>query len=226
MSDGFSVNSGVTNPQTKAQIEAAVRQRIANADIKSYADLDRLAASSIQIFGSEVKDDVQKESAYLEYSRQLLEKYYDINGDGTVTVDEFAKKEEDGAYKAGVLTAQQVGYQAGEAEKTIAKRTGNLFAQNLDFNANGNIDASELAFFNKEADRIDGKADGKITNVAESAMCANVTGEIADNPEFSRVVNKYLTGQTLTSEEQQTLKDCQATIRKNIGKAAGLNIEG
>ena len=122
MGDGFSVNSGVTNPQTKAQIEAAVRQRIANADIKSYDDIDKLAASSVQIFGSEVTSDSKKIAAYTDYSKQLLQEYYDLNHDGTVTVEEFAKKEEDGAYKAGVLTAQQFGWQAGEAEKTIAKR--------------------------------------------------------------------------------------------------------
>ena len=57
-------------------------------------------------------------------------------------------------------------------------------------------------------------------------MFGEVTGMNASNQEYNRVVNKYLMGETLTPAEQQTLKECQATIRKNMGKAAGLNIEG
>ena len=97
-------NLNVSNPQTKAQIEVAVKQRIANANIQTYSDLNRLAASSVQIFGPEVQTDPQRKAAYLEYSKQLLQKYYDLDGDGTVSVDEFAKKEEDGAIKAQLGT--------------------------------------------------------------------------------------------------------------------------
>ena len=114
----------------------------------------------------------------------------------------------------------------GKKYKTITVGGKTWFAQNLDFNGNGKIDAKELAFFNENADAIDGAQDGVIKNAGESGMFGAVTGSNASNPEFNRVVNKYLQGETLTAEEQQILQQCQATIRKNMGKAAGINIEG
>ena len=100
MVDRYSLNTGVKNPETKAKIEAAVRQRIANANIQTCSDFAKLAASSVQIFGSEVVNDTQKKAAYAEYSKQLLQEYYDLNHDGIVTVDEFAKKRRTRCFKS------------------------------------------------------------------------------------------------------------------------------
>lgn len=218
---------------TTDAIKTAVSTKISLSKLKTYADIDKLAASSIKIFGDDVKTGTQKQNAYKQYSEELLLKYYDLNGDGTVTVDEFAKKEQAGNEQAACLTQgqlAQIGVTSTDEDKArdqlIAERTANLFAQNLDFNGNGKIDAEELAFFNANADEIDGKADGVIENASESAMFGAVTGMNAGNAEYNRVVNKYLSGATLTAEEQQTLKDCQNTIRTNMGKASGLNFEG
>ena len=252
---------------TKKPINLAASQRISLNNLKTYADLNALSKSSIKIWGDDVKTDSQKKQAYTEYSEELLLQYYDLNHDGSVTVDEFAKVEGDGSLTALNLQGQKIDddarlaaekepslltfydkdkdghiskdeYEKGLAEmdlstynnpvlnKTVATRSANLFAQNLDFNGNGKIDAKELAFFNENADAIDGAQDGVIKNAGESGMFGAVTGSNASNPEFNRVVNKYLQGETLTAEEQQILEQCQATIRKNMGKAAGINIEG
>lgn len=218
-------NTSVTNPYLESA-KAAAKQRIANADIKTYDDINNLMTSSVSLWGDKVLTEEQQKQAYTQYSQTMLDEYYDINGDGTVTIEEFAKTEELSSCKAGEIQANALGFSAGELEKTISQRTGNVFAHNLDFNGNGNIDAEELSFFNKEADGVDGAYDGKIKNAGESAMFSAVTGMNASNPEYNRVVNKYFMGETLTPEEQQILKDCQKTVRTNIGKAAGINVEG
>lgn len=227
-----SSESAATNPvKNKAQLAAA--ERIGYNNIQSYEDLNTLANSSVSIFGSDVKTDAQKNQAYLDYSNELLLNYYDEHKDGTVTVEEFTQKEQ--ASNETVMKLTQ-GYLAENGvtstaedkarDQRIAQRSAALFAQNLDFNGNGKIDASELAFFNENADEIDGAKDGVIKNAGESAMFGAVTGMNAGNQEYNRVVNKYLLGETLTPEEQQTLKACQNTIRTNMAKAAGLNING
>lgn len=215
-------------------ISSAVAQKISLSNLKTYADINKLAASSIKIWGDDVKTDNQKQQAYTQYSEQLLLQYYDLNHDGTVTVDEFTQKEQASNETVAKLTQ---GYLASEygmtstaddkaRDQRIAARSAALFAQNLDFNGNGKIDAEELAFFNENADELDGAKDGVIENASEATMFGAVTGMNAGNEEYNRVVNKYLQGKTLTAEEKETLKECQATIRKNMGKAAGINIEG
>lgn len=214
-------------------IISAVAQKISLSNLKSYADIDKLAASSIKIWGDDVKTPEQQQKTYTQYSEKLLLEYYDLNKDGTVTVEEFTQKEQ--ASNETVMKLTQ-GYLAENGvtstaedkarDQRIAQRSAALFAQNLDFNGNGKIDASELAFFNENADEIDGAKDGVIKNAGESGMFGAVTGMNAGNKEFNRVVNKYLQGETLTAEEQQTLKACQNTIRTNMGKAAGINVEG
>lgn len=259
----------------------AAKQRINNSNIETYDDVNNLENSSVSLWGQKSLDESEKKQAYTKYSETLLNDYYDLNKDGTVTVEEFAQKEKESSLEAqrlsslhmldvtiaetqknpdllayfdedknGQLSKEE--YFKGEANmftdvnydidgdgtitedeyfkatkqsdywETSATRLTNLFAQNLDFNANGQIDASELAFFNETADSLDGNIDGVITNEKESAMVVGVSGMNADNPEYNRVVNKYLQGETLTAEEEQILKDCQATIRKNLSKSAGL----
>ena len=84
----------------------------------------------------------------------------------------------------------------------------------------------ELAFFNKNADEIDGELDGVITNAGESGMFGAITGMNAADTEINRVVNKYLSGETLTADEQKILEKSTNIIRTNMAKAAGINIEG
>ncbi len=218
-------NTSVTNPYLESA-KAAAKQRIANADIKTYDDINNLMTSSVSLWGDKVLTEEQQKQAYTQYSQTMLDEYYDINGDGTVTVEEFAKTEELSSFKGSEIQANALGFSAGEFEKTIAQRLGNVFAQNLDFNGNGNIDAEELAFFNKKADGLDGKYDGIITNAGESAMFNEVTGMKGSNQEYNEVVNKYFMGETLTPEEQQILKEGQEKIRTDNGKKAGINVEG
>lgn len=207
----------------------AAKQRIKNANINTYEDINKLVNSSVSLWGNNTLTENEKQKQYETFSQTMLNEYYDLNKDGTVTVTEFGQKEYESSLKVGQLTAEQFGYEAGDLENTIAQRTGNLFAQNLDFNNNGNIDIQELAFFNKEADSLNhanGMLDGIISNAAEAVMFESVTGLNANNQEYKKVVTKYLMGENLTQAEMEILKNCQATIRQNIGRAAGINING
>lgn len=237
-------NTGNTTPTGNKgyskEVTKAVTDKINFNNIRTYDDIKKLEQSSVSIFGANIKTDDQKNGAYTDYSAKLLLDYYDENKDGTVTVEEFAKKEQAGGEKANNLTLDKLNadvvamggeaMQLSEEEKaqysTIAQRNANLFAQNLDINGNGKIDANELAFFNKMADGLDGKEDGVIYASMESAMVQSVTGANAANPKYNAVINKYLQGQTLTAEEEATLKEAQQTIRKSMGNASGINIEG
>ena len=257
-----------TNPITK-QAQTAASERINLNNIETYDDLNRLSSGSVSIFSSDVKTDEQKQQAYTAYSEQLLKEYYDLNGDGTVTTEEFGKKETEGSANALTIQGQKIDndvihdietnpekqtllnlldtnkdgkisqeeYEATlaslglqpmnneELNQTISERSGNLFARNLDMNGDGIISAQELAFFNKNADEMDGKADGVITNAGESGMFSAVTGMNANNQEINRVVNKYLSGETLTADEQKILEQSTITLRTNMKKAAGLDEE-
>ena len=192
------------------QAQKAADERIENSKIETYDDLNNLAASSVNLFSDDTKTEAQMDEAYREYSQRLLDNYYDINKDGTVTVEEFADIERQGAQKS-------------EENAVIAQRSGNLFAKNLDMNDDGIISAEELSFFNEQADIIDGAQDGVIKNAAESAMFESVTGMNANNEDINRVVNKYLLGQELSEDEQKILEQSTDIIRKNMGKAAGLD---
>ncbi|MBS6554195.1 MAG: hypothetical protein KH321_09680 [Clostridium sp.] len=93
-------------------------------------------------------------------------------------------------------------------------------------NADGIISKEELAFFNENADEVDGAKDGIIQNAGETAMFKAVTGMNASDKDINRVVNKYFNGETLTADEQKILEQSTVTIRKNMSKAAGFNTEG
>lgn len=260
--------TAVTDPIAQ-QAQTAANERIGFNNITNYDDLNRLATSSVSIFSSDVKTDEQRQQAYTAYSEQLLKEYYDLNGDGKVTTEEFGKKEAEGSVNALTIQSQKLDqdvitdietnpeqqtllnfydtnkdgkisqeeYEKGlaalgmstmnnaELNNTISERSGNLFARNLDMNADGIISAQELAFFNQNADEMDGKADGIITNAGESGMFSAITGMNANNPEINRVVNKYLGGETLSADEQKILEESTTTIRTNMKKAAGLDEE-
>ena len=226
--------------QYSQEVNQAVANKIDLNNIQTYADIQRLENSSVSIFGTNTIAQGKQNEAYTDYSEKLLLEYYDIDKDGKVTAEEFAQKEQQGSEKANELTLDKIAddtramgaepVELTEEEmqqyKAISQRSANLFAQNLDFNGNGQIDAQELAFFNKMADGIDGKEDGVITAAAESAMFQSVTGMNAENKEYNRVINKYLEGQTLTADEQKILEESQQAIRTSMRKASGLNFEG
>ena len=85
------------------------------------------------------------------------------------------------------------------------------------------IDEMVIIIYTK--DEIDGKLDGVITNAGESGMFEAVTGANARDKEINRVVNKYLSGETLTAEEQKILEKSTNILRTNMAKAAGINVE-
>lgn len=89
---------------TDNQPASAAAERIKNSDIKTFDDLNKLAESKVSIFGENTKTDKQKQTAYLDYSEKLLSDYYDINKDGTVTVEEFEQVEHNGTSKTNELT--------------------------------------------------------------------------------------------------------------------------
>lgn len=245
---GQKINLGTTNPVVNNgeqknysnEINQAVANKIKYNNLQTYDDITRLEASSVSIFGADIKTDEQKNNAYTDYSSKLLIDYYDDNGDGVVSVEEFQAKEQAGGLKANDLTFDKLNADAiamggkamsiSDEEKNqynlIAQRTANLFAQNLDINNNGMIDANELAFLNKYADGLDGKEDGVIYASNESVMAQSIMGTNAENKKYNEVINKYLLGQTLTVEEEQILKEAQSTIKKSLSKASGINIEG
>lgn len=212
-----------TDDVVLTQAQKAADERIENIKIETYEDLDKLAASSVNLFSAAIKTEIQMDKAYREYSQRLLNNYYDINKDGTVTTDEFADIERQGAQKAVEIQFNKLGFEIPDENAVIAQRSGNLFAANLDINADGIISAEELAFFNEQADLMDGKQDGVIKNSAESGMFEAVTGMNANNKDINRVVNKYLLGQELSEDEQKILEQSTDIIRKNMGKAAGLD---
>lgn len=166
-----------------------------------------LTATEIQ--GKKIDDDA---IADLETQPEML-KLYDKNGDNKISQEEY----ENGLNSIGLTTYNNKGL-----NNVISTRSTNLFAQNLDMNANGIIEKEELAFFNQNADEMDGKADGVIYNSGESAMFGAVTGMNAANKDVNRVVNKFLTGQTLSTEEEKILEESTFTIRTNMKKAAGM----
>ena len=217
--------SPIEKKEYSQEINNAVAQKIALNNVNTEEDFSTLAQSSVSIFGADVNTNEEKNVAYFDYSEKLLLDYYDESKDGIITVEEFAKREQISAESASSYDTS-----LSPAEKslyaTIAQRCGNLFAQNLDFNNNGNIDAEELAFFNKFADGLDGDYDGVIKAKSESAMFNSITGLNADNQEYKRVINKYLKGESLTPEEEAVLKESQQVIRRNLSKASGINIEG
>ena len=171
------------------------------------------AFTTTNLQGQKMDNDI---IAQFEQDPEML-KFYDENSDGKISQEE---------YKKGLEKLNLTPSNNEELNNTIAQRSSNLFARNLDINNDGTISKEELAFFNKNADEMDGTLDGVITNSGESGMFMAITGMNANDVEINRVVNKYLTGQTLTADEQKILERSTNIIRTNMAKAAGINIEG
>ncbi|MBS4760352.1 MAG: LysM peptidoglycan-binding domain-containing protein [Clostridium sp.] len=226
----------VTNPNgTKPknyskEITQAVETKKKSWDFSSYEGFMSSLNTQVSIFSTDTKTAEQKQQAYFDYSEKLLSEHYDLNNDGIVTTEEFAKAEEQGNLKTNEISRKhdtEIGITSTEEDikrdSVIANRTANLFATNLDMNGDGKISKEEFAFFNKTADGLDGAQDGKILAAAESAMFQSVTGMNANDKEINRVVNKYLSGETLTAAEQEILNNSSTKIRAAMSKAAGLS---
>ena len=188
----------------KKEFESSVKAMAITASNTINAEINLAEKDSdlVKIYDDDGDGKITKQEYLNGQSKIFTDIKFDLDNDGTVTEDEY--------YEA---TGQK------EQWNTIASRMTNLFAQNLDFNGNGKIDVEELAFFNKNADSIDGKTDGIIKNAGESEMFNAVTGINSDNTEFNRVINKYLSGKTLTAEENTILKQSQSSIKKNMKNA-------
>ncbi len=234
--DSLEKTSFAENPQTPTkkeyspEITKAVDDKVKSWDVKTYDDVKASMSTKVSVFSPDTKTPEDKQKAYEDYSEKLLLTHYDLNKDGKVTSEEFAKAEEDGSLKTNEISRKhdkESGiYEASETDiqndNRIANRTANLFAKNLDMNGDGIISKEEFAFFNKTADSLDGKEDGIIQANAEGAMFQSVTGMNANNKDINRVVNKYLQGETLNSDEQKILDSSSVKIRAALSKAAGI----
>lgn len=123
--------TAVTNPVTQpventktysAEITKAVDDKVKSMDIKTYDDLLKLSDSKVSIFSGATQTDAQKKQAYEDYSEKLLLQHYDLNKDGKVTEEEFAKIEEEDSSK--VLTIQSI--KIDERAKSLATENPDL----------------------------------------------------------------------------------------------------
>lgn len=198
----------------KAQINdtarQAAQQRInTNKGIKNEADVKNALTSSVSIFLEGKMTKEEKAEAYRAYSEELLKNYYDENGDGSVTVEEFAKKETADLVKAG-----------GEEIEDISKRKSYLIAENLDIDGDGKISDKEMTYFNRKADNQDGTEDGKITGKSEAEVIVGITGTNADDKNINRLSNKYLEGKNLDDDAQDFMNIASERIRTEMSKDA------
>lgn len=117
------VTQPVENKKTySAETIKAVDDKVKSMDIKSYDDLLKLSNSKVSIFSGDTQTDAQKKQAYEDYSEKLLLQHYDVNNDGKVTEEEFAKIEEEDSSK--VLTIQSI--KIDERAKSLATENPDL----------------------------------------------------------------------------------------------------
>ena len=144
-----------------AKVQAAVKARIARSEeVKKDSSIKGPGDFSVSIFIDNM-DSAEKDYAYKKYAEGLLNTY-DSVPDGKITVEEFAKKEiEDANAKSA-------------DNQLINKRCGNLLAENLDVNGDGEVSVDEFTYFLKEADTEDDQVnytqDGVITEKGESSI--------------------------------------------------------
>ena len=79
--------------QENTQAVVAAKQKIQLSNIENYEQMNNLTKSSVSIFSKDTKTSEQQKQAYIQYSEQLLKEYYDVDGDGKVTTQEFAQVE-------------------------------------------------------------------------------------------------------------------------------------
>ncbi len=192
-----------------AKVQAAVKARIARSEeVKKDSSIKGPGDFSVSIFIDNM-DSAEKDYAYKKYAEALL-KTYDSVPDGKITVEEFAKKEiEDANAKSA-------------DNQLINRRCGNLLAENLDVNGDGEISVDEFTYFLKEADTEDDQVnytqDGVITEKGESSINSQIMGTNVNDENIKAVTEKYLAGNVLSPEEQKVLNDGSKTIRAAMSK--------
>lgn len=209
-------NTGVSET-----VQQAINTKIESKNIETYDDIERAENTTVNLFASGASD-AEKEKAYTDFSNGIL-KTYDADNDGTVTVEEFAKKEYDDGLHAYNISSQEFGGgEADESGKLLIQRFGNMFAQSLDINQNGKIDTAEMNFFNRMADELDGAKDGQISAKFESAAFNTFVGLDSADLNFSTVAQKYYGGGQLTEEEQKIFDEGMQDINKTMREQSGL----
>lgn len=209
-------NTGVSET-----VQQAINTKIESKNIETYDDIERAENTTVNLFASDATD-TEKDKAYTDFSNGIL-KTYDADNDGTVTVEEFAKKEYDDGLHAYNISSQEFGGgEADESGKLLIQRFGNMFAQSLDINQNGKIDTAEMNFFNRMADELDGAKDGQISAKFESAAFNTFIGLDSADLNFSTVAQKYYGGGQLTEEEQKIFDEGMQDINKTMREQSGL----
>lgn len=192
-----------------AKVQAAVKARIARSEeVKKDSSIKGPGDFSVSIFIDNM-DSAEKDYAYKKYAEGLLNTY-DSNSDKKITVEEFAKKEiEDANAKSA-------------DNQLINKRCGNLLAENLDVNGDGEVSVDEFTYFLKEADTEDDQVnytqDGVITEKGESSINSQIMGTNVNDENLKAVTEKYLAGNALSAEEQKVLNDGSKAIRAAMSK--------
>ena len=209
------------NTEVSPTVQKAIDEKLASKDLKSYEDINKAENTTVNLFAQNATDE-EKEKAYTDFSNGIL-KSYDTDGDGKVTVEEFAQKEYADNIKASELTVEKFGGEVDEKKKLASQRLGNIFAQNLDINQNGKIDTEEMNFFNKTADAMDKQQDGQISTAYEKALFSSIIGTNASNQELQAVTEKYFEGIQLTDEEQKIFDDGMKTINKSMRDMSGVD---
>ena len=209
------------NNEVSPTVQKAIEEKLASKDLKSYDDINKAENTTVNLFAQNATDE-EKEKAYTDFSNGIL-KSYDTDGDGKVTVEEFAQKEYADNIKASELTVEKFGGEVDEKKKLASQRLGNIFAQNLDINQNGKIDTEEMNFFNKTADAMDKQQDGQISTAYEKALFSSIIGTNASNQELQAVTEKYFEGIQLTDEEQKIFDDGMKTINKSMRDMSGVD---
>lgn len=209
------------NNEISPTVQKAIDEKLTSKDLKSYEDINKAENTTVNLFAQNATDE-EKEKAYTDFSNGIL-KAYDADGDGTVTVEEFAQKEYADNIKASELTIDAFGGEVSEQNKLASQRLGNIFAQNLDINQNGKIDTEEMNFFNKTADAMDGQQDGQISTAYEKVLFSSIIGTNVDNKELQAVTEKYFEGIQLTDEEQKIFDEGMKTINKSMRDMSGID---
>lgn len=208
-----------------AERKNLITQQVTLAVVKKARAGETGNNTDVSIFIKDMTEE-EKEYAYKEYSRLLLETVYDDNNDKTVSVEEFAKLEKDDLIKQA--KAKHENGQALPDELASAERHAYLFAQNLDVNGDGTISIDEFSYFNKEIDVIDDEdqkeQDGKLTVKSSEALFESFIGTNVKDTEHSKkvkeITEKYLSGQNLTEDEQKILNEASTEIRTAVAKRA------
>ncbi len=192
----------------KAQIEAYVKQAVqkriaANEGIKTKEDLQTAQNIAVSIFVDDKMTAAEKDYAFKLYSETLLKNYYDNDKNGEITVKEFAIKEYENSQKLA----------ENERDKVIAERSSYFTAEQMDVDGDGKISIDEFTYFQKSADKTDSKQDGVIHLLGEAWQVEAITGQNANNKTVQAIVEKYLTGENLTEEDQKYLSSAAENIR-------------